>query len=58
MPRRTQIFLTTDTPEMHMSQTALQGNPVSLSGDLPAVGSTAPDFTLVDKDLADKTLAD
>ena len=41
-----------------MAQTALQGNPVQLSGDLPAVGSTAPDFKLVDKDLGDKTLAD
>jgi thiol peroxidase len=41
-----------------MAQTALQGNPVNLSGDLPAVGSPAPDFKLVDKDLADKSLAD
>jgi len=41
-----------------MAKTALQGNPVSLSGDLPAVGSRAPDFTLVAKDLSDKTLAD
>jgi thiol peroxidase len=41
-----------------MAQTALQGNPVKLAGDLPAVGSPAPDFKLVDKDLADKSLAD
>jgi thiol peroxidase len=41
-----------------MTQTALQGNPVNLSGDLPAIGSIAPDFKLVDKDLADRTLAD
>ena len=41
-----------------MAQTALQGNPVKLAGELPAVGSTAPDFTLVDKDLGDKSLAD
>ncbi|TCT23967.1 thiol peroxidase [Thiobaca trueperi] len=41
-----------------MAHTALQGNPVSLNGELPAVGSSAPDFTLVDKDLADRTLAD
>jgi thiol peroxidase len=41
-----------------MAQTALQGNPVNLSGELPAVGSPAPDFKLVDKDLGDKTLAD
>jgi len=41
-----------------MAKTALQGNPVSLSGDLPAVGSPAPAFTLVAKDLSDKSLAD
>lgn len=41
-----------------MAKTALQGNPVNLAGELPAVGSPAPDFKLVDKDLADKTLAD
>jgi thiol peroxidase len=41
-----------------MAQTALQGNPVNLAGELPAVGSPAPAFKLVDKDLADKTLAD
>ena len=41
-----------------MAQTALQGNPVNLAGDLPAVGSTAPDFKLVAGDLSDKTLAD
>jgi thiol peroxidase len=43
---------------MNMSQTALQGNPVTLTGELPAVGSQAPDFKLVDKDLGDKSLAD
>jgi len=41
-----------------MAQTALQGNPVSLAGELPAVGSPAPDFNLVDTELADRTLAD
>ncbi|WP_295442911.1 thiol peroxidase [uncultured Thiodictyon sp.] len=41
-----------------MATTALQGNPVSLYGDLPTVGHPAPDFTLVAKDLSDKTLAD
>jgi thiol peroxidase len=39
-----------------MAQTALQGNPVKLAGDLPAVGSTAPDFKLVTGDLNDVTL--
>jgi thiol peroxidase len=41
-----------------MAQTALKGSPVNLAGDLPAVGSTAPDFRLVAGDLSDKTLAD
>jgi len=41
-----------------MAQTALKGNPVNLAGELPAVGSIAPDFKLVDKDLGDRTLAD
>jgi len=40
-----------------MAKTALEGNPVTLSGDLPAVGSTAPDFKLVAGDLSDVTLA-
>ncbi len=41
-----------------MAQTALEGNTVNTNGDLPAVGSQAPDFKLVDKDLNDLTLAD
>ena len=40
-----------------MAQTALQGNPVQLSGDLPAVGSAAPDFSLTAGDLSDVSLA-
>jgi len=40
-----------------MAQTALQGNPVNLSGDLPPVGSTAPDFSLTSGDLSDVSLA-
>ena len=40
-----------------MSQTALQGNPVQLSGDLPAVGTAAPDFVLTAGDLGDVSLA-
>ncbi len=34
-----------------MSQVTLKGNPVNTSGELPAVGSQAPDFLLVDKGL-------
>ena len=40
-----------------MAQVTLKGNPVTTSGDLPAVGSQAPDFRLVGADLGDLTLA-
>ncbi len=36
--------------------TTLGGEPVTLFGDFPSVGQTAPAFTLVDKDLKDVTL--
>jgi thiol peroxidase len=35
----------------------LKGNPISTSGELPAVGSKAPAFTLTATDLSDLTLA-
>ena len=35
-----------------MATTAFQGNPINTSGDLPAVGGTAPAFTLTGGDLA------
>jgi thiol peroxidase len=41
-----------------MAQVTLEGNPLNTSGDLPAVGSSAPDFRLVDGELNDLTLAD
>ena len=34
-----------------MAQTALRGNPVNTSGDLPAVGAAAPGFSLTGGDL-------
>ena len=36
-----------------MATVTLSGNPINTNGDLPAVGATAPDFKLVDKDLND-----
>jgi len=36
-----------------MTTVTLKGNPVTLSGTFPAVGQTAPDFSLVAKDLSD-----
>ncbi|MBT8420605.1 MAG: thiol peroxidase [Gammaproteobacteria bacterium] len=39
-----------------MATVTFQGSPVSTNGTLPAVGSTAPDFQLVDKDLNDISL--
>ena len=41
-----------------MTQIALRGNPCNTNGDLPAVGDTAPAFTLTDAELADVGLAD
>ncbi len=40
-----------------MATITLKGNPVTTSGELPAVGSKAPDFKLVGEDLQDVTLA-
>ncbi|MCW8908209.1 MAG: thiol peroxidase [Sedimenticola sp.] len=41
-----------------MATVTLKGNPVHTNGELPAVGSKAPDFTLPNKALADVSLAD
>ncbi|MDB4778119.1 thiol peroxidase [bacterium] len=41
-----------------MAQITLKGNPINTSGDLPAAGTKAPEFTLVAGDLSDCTLAD
>ena len=41
-----------------MAKLTLHGNPVTTYGELPAVGSSAKDFTLVKTDLSDVTLAD
>lgn len=38
------------------SSVTLKGNPVDVAGNLPKVGAAAPNFTLVDKALADVTL--
>lgn len=41
-----------------MSNTVtLGGNPIEVAGQFPAKGSTAPEFSLVGKDLADVTLS-
>lgn len=41
-----------------MAQITLKGNACNTSGDLPAVGTAAPDFKLVAADLSEKSLAD
>jgi thiol peroxidase len=41
-----------------MSRVAFKGQPVQVDGAFPAVGQTAPAFSLVGKDLADVSLAD
>ncbi|HJW08131.1 MAG TPA: thiol peroxidase [Holophagaceae bacterium] len=41
-----------------MATVTLKGNPVRVSGELPAVGSAAPDFTLTKTDLSETRRAD
>lgn len=41
-----------------MAQVAFNGNPVKTLGDLPKVGSKAPDFKLTKSDLADISIKD
>lgn len=41
-----------------MAQTSFKGTPVNTAGSLPAIGTSAPDFTLVNTDLSTVTLAD
>ena len=41
-----------------MATTALQGTPVQLKGELPAIDSQAPDFLLTKNDLSDVALKD
>lgn len=41
-----------------MATVTLKGNPIETVGELPAVGSQAPDFTLVKNDLSEVSLAD
>ncbi|MDH3692864.1 MAG: thiol peroxidase [Gammaproteobacteria bacterium] len=41
-----------------MAKVTLDGTPTFTNGELPEVGDTAPDFTLVDEELNDVSLAD
>lgn len=41
-----------------MAKITLGGNPIHTSGELPTVGSKAPDFKLVQADLSEVSLAD
>lgn len=41
-----------------MAEIQFKGSPIHTSGDLPAVGSAAPDFTLVTGELGEASLAD
>jgi len=41
-----------------MAKITLKGNPVNTSGDLPALGSKAPDFSLVGSDLGTLSLSE
>jgi len=41
-----------------MASVTLKGNPITTIGDLPAIGSAAPDFKLVTTDLGEVSLKD
>lgn len=41
-----------------MAKITLKGNPIHTNGNLPSVGAKAPDFTLVDADLNNRSLKD
>lgn len=41
-----------------MAKITLKGNPINTSGNLPAVGDAAPDFSLTKNDLSEVSLAD
>ena len=41
-----------------MAKITLRGNPIHTNGELPKIGSQAPDFKLTAKDLKDVSLAD
>jgi thiol peroxidase len=41
-----------------MTTVTLQGKPITVAGNLPKPGDSAPDFTLTNKDLADVSLKD
>lgn len=41
-----------------MAQITFKGNPIQTNGDLPQVGTKAPNFSLTASDLSEKTLAD
>lgn len=41
-----------------MASITLKGNPIKTNGELPTVGSLAPDFSLVTNDLRDVNLSD
>ena len=41
-----------------MAKITLKGNPIHTSGSLPSLGSKAPEFKLVDRDLKDRALSE
>jgi len=44
--------------DVFMAQVTFKSNPIHTTGELPKVGSKAPDFLLTDKDLKDRSLKD
>jgi len=52
------VYLAIFAEKIIMADITLKGNPFHTVGELPKVGSMAPDFKLVKDDLSEKTLAD
>lgn len=43
---------------LHMTRITFKSTPINTSGELPKIGSQAPDFVLIDKDLKERSLKD
>jgi thioredoxin-dependent peroxiredoxin len=50
------MFYIQETRRYYMATITFKGNPIQTNGELPAVGSTAPNFSLTATDLSDVTL--
>jgi thioredoxin-dependent peroxiredoxin len=52
------LFFVSNNGGVEMATVTLKGNPIHTAGDLPKVGTQAPDFKLVKTDLSEASLKD